>query len=181
MQNTKLSAGQTFPDIELLSPDGSKVNLLAAAHSEKTSYPWTMVVIYRGTHCPICLKYLNAITEFKDRLKSLNIDLIAASADTAKQLDAMKEKGLEVNFPILTELAISDMKTLGLYLSDPMDESETDHVFPEPALFIVNEEGKVVMIDIANAPFIRPDLEQLVSGLEFALEKNYPIRGTHTA
>ena len=34
--------------------------------------------------------------------------------------------------------------------------------------------------EIANAPFVRPDLEQLVSGLEFIRnpDNNYPIRGT---
>jgi len=34
------------------------------------------------------------------------------------------------------------------------------------------------MIDIANAPFIRPDLEQILGGISFVQEKNYPIRGT---
>ncbi len=45
---------------------------------------------------------------------------------------------------------------------------ETDHRFPEPALFVVNPQGVLHLVDIANAPFLRPDLDR----------KAYPIRGT---
>jgi hypothetical protein len=44
----------------------------------------------------------------------------------------------------------------------------------------VNEKNDIHIAEIANAPFVRPDLEQLVSGLEFIRnpDNNYPIRGT---
>jgi hypothetical protein len=35
-------------------------------------------------------------------------------------------------------------------------------------------------VDIANAPFVRPELDTLLRGLGFMIEKkNYPIRGTY--
>ena len=45
---------------------------------------------------------------------------------------------------------------------------------------VVNEKNDIHIAEIANAPFVRPDLEQLVSGLEFIRnpDNNYPIRGT---
>ncbi|GAC12836.1 redoxin domain-containing protein [Aliiglaciecola lipolytica] len=173
MQNTKLLAGKTFPTIELTNATGATANLVT------DSDRWSLIVVYRGYHCPICLKYLNKLEDYTEKLDSLNIDVVAASADTPEQLIKMQEKGLEVSFPVLTGLTLDHMKTLGLYISDPMSDSETDHAFAEPGLFLVNPEGKTVMIEIANAPFIRPDLEQLVSGIEFVFEKDYPIRGTH--
>jgi peroxiredoxin len=174
MKNAKLSAGTQFPNIELTDATAKTVTLTKASNNK-----WSLIIIYRGFHCPICLKYLNALAEYTDKLEELNIDLVAVSADSIAQLDKMKEKGLKVNFPILTGLTVDQMKQLGLYISDPMSDSETDHVFAEPGLFLVNPKGTTVMIEIANAPFIRPDLEQLVSGIEFALGKDYPIRGTH--
>ena len=55
-----------------------------------------------------------------------------------------------------------------------------DHNFAEPGLFVVNAAGELQVVDISNNPFARPDLEVLVSGLEWIRnpENNYPIRGT---
>ncbi|MBQ4832701.1 redoxin domain-containing protein [Pseudoalteromonas sp. MMG010] len=179
MQNTKLVAGEQFPAINVSNQQGNKVDLVNAASAANTSKEWSLVIIYRGFHCPICLKYLNALNDYNDKLAAMNINLVAVSGDSQEQLKAMQDKGLNVDYPILTELSVAQMQQLGLYISDPMSDSETDHTFAEPGLFLVNPQGKTVMIEIANAPFIRPDIEQLVSGIEFALENDYPIRGTH--
>ena len=40
-----------------------------------------------------------------------------------------------------------------------------------------NAEGKVLVVDISNAPFSRPGLATLLSGLKFIRQKEYPIRG----
>jgi hypothetical protein len=71
------------------------------------------------------------------------------------------------------------MQTLGLYISDPRSEKETDHPFAEPEVFVINAEGEIQIIDISNAPFVRPELEALANGLSFIRENDYPIRGTH--
>jgi hypothetical protein len=72
------------------------------------------------------------------------------------------------------------MRTLGLFISDPRSSQETDVPFAEPGLFIVNDQGVIQICDIANFPFMRPDLVWLVKGIKFALnpENDYPIRGT---
>jgi len=70
------------------------------------------------------------------------------------------------------------MRALGLYISAPRSPQETDRPFPEPALFVVNPQGNIQIIDISNAPFARPDLNGVLKGLKFIQEKQYPIRGT---
>ena len=72
------------------------------------------------------------------------------------------------------------MQKLGLYISTPRSEQETDHNFSEPAVFVINSEGKVHVIDISNNPFVRPEIDSLVSGLRWIRnpDNNYPIRGT---
>ena len=71
------------------------------------------------------------------------------------------------------------MNTLGLYISDPRSEKETDHPFAEPGVFVTNAKGEIQIIDISNAPFARPELEALANGLSFIRKNDYPIRGTH--
>lgn len=179
MQNQILKAGQTFPDIKVKTEDGRE-QALVDVHNKATTAKWTLVTVYRGQHCPICLKYLNELNLFTGRFNALDIELVAVSADDKQQLAQFKDKGLDVSFPVVLELQVEDMKKLGLYISEPTSNAETDHLFAEPALFLVNPKGKITMIEIANAPFIRPDIDRFVSGLEYAMEHNYPTRGTHS-
>ena len=71
------------------------------------------------------------------------------------------------------------MQKLGLYVSYPRSEKETDHPFAELGLFLINSEGTLQVVDIPNNPFVRPDLEQVHSGLEWIRSNDYPIRGTY--
>lgn len=138
-----------------------------------------MVVVYRGKHCPLCTKYLNKLEGYTQQLRDINVDLVAVSADSKAQLEKHKEK-LDVSFPLLYGLTVEQMQQLGVYISHPRSPKETDHPFAEPGLFVVNEEGRVQVVDLSNNPFVRPALDQLVSGLAWIRnpENNYPIRGT---
>lgn len=176
MKPGKIKAGSRFPDIEALSLDGQAVALGERADGAD----WKMVVVYRGRHCPMCTKYLNQLETYTGELSRLGIDLVAVSGDSREQLKAHLEK-LDVSFPLLHGLTIEQMEALGVYISHPRSEQETDHPFPEPGLFVVNDDGEVQVVDISNNPFSRPALEQLVSGLAWIKnpENNYPIRGTY--
>jgi peroxiredoxin len=176
MKSNKIEAGSQFPEIEAESLQGEMVALGKPANGAD----WRMVVVYRGKHCPICTKYLNKLEAFRDKLGEARIDLIAVSGDSKTQLTEHLEK-LDVSFPLLYGLTIAQMQELGLYVSHPRSEQETDHPFPEPGMFVINDKGQVHVVDIANNPFVRPDLEQLVSGLAWIKNpaNNYPIRGTY--
>ena len=41
---------------------------------------------------------------------------------------------------------------------------ETDRPFPEPALFVVNPQGNLHIVDYSNSPFARPDIRILIEG-----------------
>lgn len=53
----------------------------------------------------------------------------------------------------------------------------------QPGQFVINAEGALQLIDILNAPFVRPQLKTLLGGTDFMRkpENNYPIRSTHTS
>lgn len=171
---TKLHAGSNFPTIEAYDDEDQPITLGNAAEGTD----WQMIVVYRGKHCPLCTKYLNKLESYKERLFANKVDLVAVSGDSKEQLTKHREK-LDVSFPIYYGLSEAQMKMLGLYISIPRSEKETDHNFAEPGLFVVNEKGQLHVVDISNNPFVRPELESLASGLEWIRnpDNNYPIRG----
>lgn len=178
MQNAntqKPQAGSKFPDIEVTMLNGDTKSL----GKPENGHDWKLVVIYRGQHCPICTKYLNQLETVKKSFYNAGVDIIAISADSKEQLESHLEEKIDIDFPIAYGLTVEQMYTLGLYISDPRSEKETDHPFAEPATFVINADGNIQIIDISNAPFARPELESLASGLSFIRENDYPIRGTH--
>ena len=82
-------------------------------------------------------------------------------------------------FPVGYGLTIEQMRSLGLYISDPRSSQETDRPFSEPGLFLVNPASNAQIIDVSNAPFARPDLQMILNGVKTIIEKSYPVRGTH--
>ena len=89
---------------------------------------------------------------------------------------------LGVDLAIGYDLSIAQMRTMGLYISEPRSDAESPRPFAEPGLFVINSDGTLQVTDISNSPFVRPHLETLVGGLEFIRnpEHNYPIRGMLT-
>ena len=176
MKTYKLQAGAEFPALPVSDLNSTIVDI-----SKPTGdADWQMVVVYRGRHCPLCTKFLNGLADYRQRLLDIGIDIAAVSADSKEQLEEHLTR-LDVNFPMFHGLTLDQMQDLGLYISIPRSEKETDHNFAEPGLFAINADGKIQVTDLSNNPFARPDLEVFVSGLEWirAPENNYPIRGTY--
>ncbi|MEM9688961.1 MAG: redoxin domain-containing protein [Pseudomonadota bacterium] len=175
MRTEKLHAGATFPALNVANDDNDFVNISQPPGDND----WQMVVVYRGRHCPLCTRYLNTLSDYRDRLASIGIGVAAVSADSRDQLEEHRDR-LTVNYPLYHGLSVAQMQALGLYISIPRSEQETDHNFAEPGLFVINANGALQVVDISNNPFVRPDLETLISGLEWIRnpDNNYPIRGT---
>lgn len=173
--STKLKAGDTFPTLEATQLDGSAVTL----GKPQGSSTWQAVFVYRGRHCPLCTKYLNELEGYKQAFADAGVDILAVSGDSKQQLEEHVDN-LDISFSIAYGLSEAQMKTLGLYISLPRSEKETDHNFAEPGLFVVNEHGNLHVVDISNNPFVRPELGELSRGLSWIRDpdNNYPIRGT---
>ena len=167
--STKLESGAMFPLLTVPCAGGRTVRLGGARRG------WQLIVVYRGRHCPICSRYLAKLDGMAKRFTELDTEIIAVSADPRDRAEQAKAEWA-IGFDIAYGLSLDAMRALGLYISAPTDGAP--HPFPEPALFVVNPEGRAQIIEIANAPFVRPDLETILSGLAFIREKNYPIRGT---
>jgi peroxiredoxin len=177
MNATKLDAGASFPKFETPKFGGGTLTVGAPAGDND----WQLVIVYRGKHCPICTRYLNTLNELLPKFNELGVDVIAVSGDTQERAEVQLA---DVNpaFAVGYDMSIAQMKSLGLYISDPRSEAESDRPFPEPGLFMINDKGNIQIIDISNAPFARPDLNVVLGGTGFVRnpENNYPVRGMHT-
>jgi peroxiredoxin len=176
MNPTRISAGGPVPSINVHDLNGHAIDISTPGDGAE----WRMIVIYRGRHCPLCTKYLNRLEGYLGRLADIGVDVVAVSGDSRSQLEDHLER-LDVSFPLYHGLTVEQMEALGLYISVPRSEQETDHPFAEPGLIVANSEGNAHVVDISNNPFVRPELEALVSGLEWTKnpDNNYPIRGTY--
>lgn len=175
MNHLAITAGSQFPSTIVNRLDQQEVDLREIHHDAD----WRLILVYRGKHCPLCTNYLNKLETYKEQLAANGIEVIAVSADNKGQLEEHLTK-LNISYPVCYGLTVEQMQTLGVYISNPRSEKETDHPFAEPGLFVINDKGQIQVLDISNGPFARPELDTLVLGLDFikAPENDYPIRGT---
>ncbi|MEM9969862.1 MAG: redoxin domain-containing protein [Pseudomonadota bacterium] len=168
--NSKPDVGAPFPRITLPQVGGGETTLGGAKDR------WTMVFIYRGKHCPKCKTYLNKLHAALPAWEAV-MDVVVASADTeAKAASDQQEYGWAFN--LCYGLPEDAMRAMGLYVSDPLSEAETDARFAEPGAFAIKPDGTLMLADTSNGPAARPDLEALLDGMKFNIENDRPVRGT---
>jgi len=142
-----------------------------------TKENWTLLIVYRGKHCPRCKKYLNILNEMRTQWVDAGFDIAVVSADTQEKAQAdQKEFGWA--FDLAYGLTESQMATLGLYVTEPLSASETDRRFAEPGTFVIRPDGSVLLIAISNGPSARPELAELLDGMIFTKDNARPPRGT---
>lgn len=174
MSTFKLDSGGVLPEITLPLVGGGEAVL---GQADVASH-WRLVFIYRGYHCPICHQYLTKLDSLKDDFLAANAEIIVASGDPEAKAAAMvAEEGLGLQ--VAYGMSIEQMQSLGLWISEPRSADETDRPFAEPALFAINRDGKIQLIDQSNTPFNRSDLVELLDTVIWVQENNYPIRGTY--
>jgi peroxiredoxin len=166
----KLSAGGAMPEITLPTVGGGEAKIGGASDR------WKMVVVYRGLHCPICKNYTAKVKALKDKFDELETDILFVSGDNAEKAKAFADE-VGLKLPVAHDMSVDQMRQLGLYVSDPRP-TETDRPFPEPGLFVVNEKGQAHIVDVSNAPFVRPEPELIIRGITHIKKNDYPIRGT---
>ncbi len=145
--------------------------------SEQNPKHFTMVIFYRGLHCPVCKNYLGTLNSMMEKVSDLGFSVVVTSMDSEERAEQSKcEWGLD-KINVAYGLDIETAKKWGLYISTSIKEAEND-IFCEPGLMWIRADGTLYLIDIGNMPWARPDLETLMPKAKFAVENDYPARGT---
>ena len=170
-----LKPGQPVPALDLPLTIEARFEL-----EKQKPENFTMLVFYRGKHCPICRKYLTELGGKLDKFTDKGINVFAISMDSPERAAVSHEEWDTHDLPLAHSLSEDKAREFGLYISEKREGSEEPDVFSEPGLFVVKPDGTLHFAVVQNAPFTRPDLDDLLEGLMFTIEKNYPTRGTLT-
>ncbi len=167
----KPRSGALFPSFTLDRIGGGAVVIGGAREH------WRLVVVYRGRHCQLAKPFLTRLDEMAEGFAERKIDVVVISADSHDRAEAdVKEFGWK--FEVGYGLAPETMRMIGLYISAPRHEQESDRPYAEPALFALSPRGTAEIIDISNAPFALPDLGGVLAGITFIQNRDYAPGGT---
>ncbi|MGB7206041.1 MAG: peroxiredoxin-like family protein [Anderseniella sp.] len=173
--HSTLVPGQKVPDLSVALAGGGQFTL-----NEKAPENFTIVIFYRGIHCPICKGQLNDFRSKLPDFEALGIDVVALSMNTQELAEQTMTdwdlSGLKLGYG----LTKSQARAWGLYMSAAIKDTEPDE-FSEPGLAIVRPDGTLYHWSLQTAPFGRAKAAELASVLKYVIDNNYPVRGTLVA
>ena len=144
----------------------------------------TLVVFYRGLHCPICATYLKELGRLTPDFAEKGVKTIAVSSDDQERAQQMADK---VGIPDLRfgyGLPLSAAKEWGLYISTSRGKTsigiEEPALFSEPGVFLVRGDGTLYFASVQTMPFVRPHFQEMIGALDFVQKNDYPARGEYT-
>lgn len=167
---------QITPSLELPLVGGDTWSL-----ADQSPENFTMVVVYRGFHCPICSRYLGDLNSKTDEFAKLGVNIIVASSDVEERAVRAKEEwGLD-KLDLAYGLTLEKAREWGLYISSTNGKTSAGVVEPdlfvEPGLFIIRPNQELYFATVQTMPFARPAFSDILKAVKFVLDKDYPGRG----
>ena len=142
---------------------------------------FTMIVFYRGLHCPVCRRYLSELESLLPEFEKRGVSVLAASSDAQDRAAQAKSGWGLPNLRIGCGLSIEEARKWGLYVSRSKGATSIGVVepdlFSEPGLFIVRPDGLLYWGTTSTMPFARPHFDEILQSLDFVIAKDYPARG----
>ncbi|HZC75184.1 MAG TPA: peroxiredoxin-like family protein [Gaiellaceae bacterium] len=142
---------------------------------EQQPETFTMVVFYRGLHCPVCRAQLSELNRRLDDLTGRGITVIAISGDTRERAERTVAEWHLDRLTIGYGLSEETARAFGLFLSRAIKDDEPAR-FSEPGLFLIRPDGTVYYEAINSMPLGRPHLDDVISMID-AAKADYPARG----
>ena len=168
---TRPTPKHNAPSLSFPLLDGTIWNLI-----EQNPKSFTLVVFYRGLHCPICKKYLQQLEGLLPDFDQRGVNVVAVSMDTEKRARLSRRdwglKTLELGFNLDLETA----KRWGLYISSAIKDGEPN-IFSEPGLFLIDGKNETYYAAINSNPWGRPYLASFVKAVDYIVKSGYPARG----
>ena len=144
--------------------------------SEQNSENFTLIIFYRGLHCPVCKAQLEDLASQLDKFTERGINVVAISGDTEKRAKIAGEDWGVPSLPIGYNLSLEKAREYGLYISKAISDKEPDY-FTEPGLFLIKPDGTLFFSSVQSMSFARPQFDDLLGGIDFIMKKDYPARG----
>ncbi|MDO1486849.1 AhpC/TSA family [Rhodococcus rhodochrous] len=167
-----LKPRQPVPTLDVPLVGGSRW-ALADQHPENFS----LVVFYRGVHCPMCRSHVTELDSLMDKFAEVGVtSVVAVSGDDEGRAKRAVEEWDITRVPIGYGLSIESMREWGLHVSKAIKEGQPNE-FSEPGLFIIRPDGTLYAAVQTTMPFLRPHLDEVVETIRWINDNNYPARG----
>lgn len=141
-----LKAGHAAPAFSL--PDAS--NQIVSLEDFKGK-KGVLLLFYRGSWCPYCVSQLDDIQNLLPTLSRYGVQLLAISPDNAKKSAKLAER-FNRPYVFLADQDLAVAEAYGL---------KKNRKLPHPAIFLVDQEGKVIWYHVDQNYKQRPSALQL--------------------
>ncbi len=162
---------QQAPDLTFPVLGGDPWNI-----KEQQPEHFTLMVFYRGLHCPVCKKYLQQLEGLLPEFEQLGVQVVAVSQDSEKRARLSRQKWEIPKLKLGYGLDVATAKAWGLYLSKGVKEFEPE-AFSEPGLFLIDSTNTLYYAAINSNPWGRPYLPSFVKAVDYIVKTGYPARG----
>lgn len=167
---------QQAPALDVATVGGGAWSL-----ADQSPEHFTMVVFYRGFHCPICSMYLGDLNKKAGEFAGKGVNIVVISSDEEGRATETRDKwGLD-NLTVGYGLDLDKAREWGLYISAGKGVTgagmEEPALFSEPGLFLVRPDRTLYASAVNTMPFARTNFGELLKALDFIIEKDYPARG----
>ena len=167
---------QPVPALEVATVGGETWRL-----ADQKPEHFTLVVFYRGFHCPICSAYMADLNRKVEEFEKRGVTVAVVSSDALERAERSKEDwGLD-NLTVGYGLDLDAARQWGLYISTSRGMTSTGveepALFSEPALYLVRPDGTLYFGTVQTMPFARPGFGDVLKALDFVIAKDYPARG----
>lgn len=167
-----LKPNETVPDLSLNTVGGGLFDIRKI--SPKT---FTLLVFYRGLHCPLCKGYLRELDGKLEAFVAAGVEAVAVSSDPEERaVQSARDWGLSERLPLAYGLTIDQGRQWGLYVSKAIKDTELP-IFVEPGLFLVRPDRTLYAASVQTMPFARPHFDEVLGAVDFVTKNNYPARG----
>ncbi len=169
---------QPVPALQVQTLDHGAYDLATEAPTH-----FSLVVFYRGLHCPICAKYLLELGRLLPDFEKTGVSVLALSTDGDERTRAMASKIQAPKLRFGHSLSLASAREWGLYTSAGRGASslgiDEPPLFAEPGVFLVRPDGSLFYAAVQTMPFARPHFDELLAAVRFAIDKSYPARGEY--
>lgn len=176
---TPLIPRQPVPDLTVSLTGGGSWSL-----ADQKPEHFTLVVFYRGLHCPICSRYLADLAGKIDEFNRLGVRVLALSGDAQDRAAQAKTDWKLDRLDLGYGLTLDQARAWGLYVSSGRGKTSIGvtepEQFAEPGLFLVRPDRTLYFASVQTMPFARPGFKDILRAIAFVLEKDYPARGEVT-
>ena len=176
MTQTPLIPSQVVPDLMVPLVGGGHWSL-----ADQTPDQFTLIVVYRGLHCPICSIYLADLNRKLDDFYNRGVNVLVVSSDAKERATEAQEKWDLTNLTLGYGLSLESARQWGLYVSSGRGKTsagvEEPAFFAEPGLFLTRPDRTLYFSTVQTMPFARPSFSDILKAIDFVIAKDYPARG----